>query len=83
MKCHLLVSIENEPVPPVAVYDPVTAEKLLLVVVPLFIAQYRVAFANPEVDRVSNVPVEPLVMLVGTEVKVTLDDGAIIIPVVY
>jgi len=61
----------------VAVYDPVTAEKLLLVVVPLFIAQYRVAFANEAVEVVSNVPVEPFVILVGTEVKVTLADGAI------
>ena len=60
-----------------AVYDPVTAEKLLLVVVPLFIAQYRVAFANEAVEVVLNVPVEPFMMLVGTEVNVTLADGAI------
>jgi hypothetical protein len=64
----------------VAVYDPVTAEKLLLVVVPLLIAQYRVAFANDAVEVASNVPVEPFVMLVGTEVKVTLELGAIYAP---
>jgi hypothetical protein len=71
------VTIENEPAPPVAVYDPVTAEKLLSVVVPFTIFQYRVAFANEPVELVSNVPVEPFVILVGTEVKVTLADGAI------
>ena len=71
------VTIENEPVPPVAVYDPVTAEKLLSVVVPLLMTQYRVAFANEPVEVVSNVPVEPFVMLEGTEVNVTDAGGAI------
>ena len=77
------VTIENEPVPPVAVYDPVTAEKLLLVVVPLLMTQYRVAFASEPVEVVSKVPELPFVMLEGTEVNVTDADGAIIIPVVY
>ena len=77
------VTIENEPVPPVAVYDPVTAEKLLSVVVPLLMTQYRVASANEPVEVVSKVPVEPFVILEGTEVKVTFEPGAIIIPVVY
>ena len=77
------VTIENEPVPPVAVYDPVTAEKLLSVVVPLLMTQYRVLFANEPVEVVSNVPELPFVMLEGTEVNVTNADGAIITPALH
>ena len=37
-------------------------------------------FVNEPVELVLNVPVEPFVILVGTEVKVTLADGAIYAP---
>jgi len=76
------VTIENDPVPgfPLLMYDPVTAEKLLLVVVPLLIAQYNVLASGMPVSEVLNVPVEPFVMLVGTEVKVTVEPGAIYAP---
>jgi len=76
------VTIENDPVPgfPLLMYDPVTAEKLLLVVVPLLIAQYNVLASGMPLEVVLNVPELPLVMLVGTEVKVTLEPGAIHAP---